>query len=189
MRKTIAIIDTETGGFSITKNGICEIALLIVDENLNPIVGHSFLISPYTRDQDTDELVSYKEDSMAIHGITVEQLENEGIPVEEVCNNILEIFKAHNVHIIMAHNIIFDVPRFAYLIYRFTYFGIKNYDTICTLEMSKRYLKQKSNSLPDLCDAFGIDKVQSHRALSDCYSCLGVAKILKERGYLHINLN
>lgn len=32
-----AIIDIETGGFSITKNGVCEIGMLVIDDNLNVV--------------------------------------------------------------------------------------------------------------------------------------------------------
>lgn len=186
MKNTIGIIDIETGGFSTTKNGVCEIALLIVSEDLYEIIeGFSILIKPYTRADDTDELVSYKDDAMAVHGITLEQLENEGHYVSEACKIVLNKLKENSVSILMGHNInAFDIPKVEHLMVRFLGESLKDYDTICTLKKSRKYLQAKSNKLEDLCEEYGIEQKESHRALSDCYSTLGLALVLKEKGFL-----
>ena len=72
-----AFLDIETGGFSITKNGICEIAIIVVDDELNQVARLHQLIKPYKRVVDgveSNELVSYKDDVMKINGLTEEQL-------------------------------------------------------------------------------------------------------------------
>lgn len=188
MRKTIGILDTETGGFSTTKNGVCEIALLIVSEDLQEVISeHSWLIKPYTRADDTEELVSYKEESMVIHGITIEELENEGLDVTEVCEGFLAVLKAQNVRTLMGHNIkAFDIPKVEHLTVRFSGKDLKKFDTICTLQISRQGIHAKSGSykLQDLCKDEGIEPIEAHRALSDCYSTLGLAKVLKDKGVL-----
>lgn len=185
MQKTIGILDTETGGFSTSKNGVCEIALLIVTENLEVVSEHSWLIKPYTRADDTDELVSYKDDAMAVHGITVEELENEGLEVTEVCEQLLQALKDGNVRTLLGHNVkAFDVPKVEHLTVRFKGKDLKKFAKECTLEKSRANLNAPSHKLEDLCEQFGIKQVKAHRALSDCYSTLGLANLLREKGVL-----
>ena len=54
-------IDIETSGFSITKNAVCEIALIAVNDNHEIVDTFHSLILPYKR-EDSDELCSYKDD-------------------------------------------------------------------------------------------------------------------------------
>lgn len=186
MKKSIGILDTETGGFSTTKNGVCEIALLIVSEDLTEIIEEfSVLIKPYTRADDTEELVSYKDDAMEVHGITLEQLENEGVDVSEACEAVLEVLERNNVRTIMGHNVnAFDIPKVQHLTTRFLGKDLKKYATVCTLKLSKAHLTAKTNKLGDLCEAYGIEQDEAHRALSDCYSTLGIARVLNGQGLL-----
>ena len=187
--KNIAILDIETGGFSTTKNGVCEIALLIVSENLQDVISeYSWLIKPYTRADDTDELVSYKDEAMAVHGIKIDELENKGLYVVDVCEGLLTALEVNEVNTILGHNVnAFDIPKVEHLTNRFLGKNFDKYSKICTLQLAKQHLNSKSNKLEDLCDEFGINKVNSHRALSDCYSTFEFAKILKEKGVLKVN--
>lgn len=187
MKNTIGILDTETGGYSKTKNGICEIALLIVSEDLKEVISeHSWLIKPYTRADDTEELVSYKEDAMAVNGIKVEDLEKDGIDVRLVCSYFLNVLEANNVKTLLGHNVkSFDVPRVEYLTERFSGIDLKHIEQECTLQKSKNTFKTlTSHKLEDLCRTFGISSKQSHRALSDCYDTLELARELENAGCL-----
>ncbi len=186
MKKNIAILDIETGGFSTTKNGVCEIALLIVNEDLTEAVAtYSTLIKPYTRADDTDELVSYKDDAMAIHGITLEEIQEKGLPIAIALLDMFTVLEAENVTTILGHNIkAFDIPKVEHLSTRFLNRDFTSYTKICTLELAKKHLNSKSNKLEDLCSEFGIDQVNYHRALSDCYSTFELAKILKQKGII-----
>lgn len=189
MKKNIGILDIETGGFSTTKNGVCEIALLIVNNDLTEVIEeYSILIKPYTRADDTDELVSYKDDAMAIHGITIEELEDNGVEVAIAMTEMMFVLEKNNVEIILGHNVkAFDIPKVEHLTNRFIGKDFNNYSKICTLQLAKQHLSSKSNKLEDLCDEFNIEKINSHRALSDCYSTFGLAKILKEKGVFKID--
>lgn len=186
MQKTIGILDTETGGFSTSKNGVCEIALLIVSEDLTEVVKEfSILIKPYTRADDTEELVSYKDDAMAVHGITIEELETEGVEVSEACQMVLDTLKENNVRTLMGHNInAFDVPKVEHLTNRFLGKDLKKYAKVCTLKLSREHLTAKDYKLETICEEYGIKQEQAHRALSDCYSTLGIARILHKENLL-----
>jgi len=78
-----AVIDIETGGFSKEKNGICEIGIIAVDENNIETGSLNVLINPYTRplefQEEPNQLVSYKDDAMAVHGITLDELLHCGL--------------------------------------------------------------------------------------------------------------
>ena len=190
MQKTIGILDTETGGFSTSKNGVCEIALLVVSEDLKEVISeYTWLIKPYTRADDTEELVSYKDDAMAVHGITIEELETLGLDVKEVCEQLLAVLKNENVRTLLGHNLkAFDVPKVEHLTVRFSGKDLKKYAKECTLEKSRKNLQATSFKLEDLCTQFEIVQENAHRALSDCYSTLGIAKVLAEKGVVILTL-
>lgn len=190
MQKTIGILDTETGGFSTSKNGVCEIALLVVSEDLREVISeYTWLIKPYTRAEDTEELVSYKDDAMAVHGITIEELEREGLDVKEVCEQFLAVLKNENVRTLLGHNVkAFDVPKVEHLTVRFAGKDLKKYAKQCTLQKAKANLEAKSYKLEDLCTQFEIVQENAHRALSDCYSTLGLAKVLVKKGVVILTL-
>lgn len=175
-----AFLDIETGGFSTTKNGICEIALTVVDDDLTPIETFHALIKPYTRADDTDELVSYKDDAMAINGLTVEKLIEEGQPVECVMFGIIDLIKKHGVTTLVGHNSnAFDIPRVQYLVDRFCkeYTPIE-YVSHDTMLIAKQKLNLPSYSLPNLCTHFGIVNENSHSAKGDVLATIQLYKIL-----------
>ena len=173
----IAIIDLETSGFSITKNAICEIGVVIADLEYNTLEAINWIIKPYLR-PDSDELCSYKEDAMQIHGISMEEIE-KGHNITEVLIKLSELFRDHNVTTLAGHNLkCFDLPRLNHVFERFSNVGLNHLEIIDTLEFSRNRLKIKSHKLCDLCTYFGIVHNDSHRALGDCYGTLEVLKRL-----------
>jgi len=161
-----AFLDIETGGFSITKNGVCEIALVAVNDSGIVDCFHK-LITPYTRDPDTNELVSYKEDSMKINGLTELQLIETGVDVVKVCETLLQFIEKYQITTIIGHcSKKFDYPRVKYLIERFTreVFDIDQEDTH---DIAKSKLNLPSYKLIDLCAHFGIENEKEHSALGD----------------------
>lgn len=171
-----AIIDLETGGFSITKNGVCEIGVIIIDENYNvQLHQNNWIIKPYKR-PDSDEIVSYKDDAMAIHGITMSEIEN-GFDVKFVCESLISYLNCYQVKTLIGHNIkLFDNPRLKYLVERFTVHQF-DFDILDTLDESKKIgLNLESYSLESLCKHYGITNNDSHRALGDCYATLELLK-------------
>ena len=173
------ILDIETGGFSITKNGVCEIALLAVNHDNEILATFHTLIKPYTREAGSDEFVSYKDDAMAINGLTVEQLIVEGVEVIEAMLNLKNFIITHGIETIVGHNSnVFDVPRVDYLLNRFANFGIALLAKQDTLLMAKSQHKLPSYKLGDLCEHFGIINSDNHTAKGDATATLELFLIL-----------
>lgn len=172
-----AIIDLETSGWSITKNAIVEIGVVVINKNYEVINFRSKIIKPYTR-PDSIELVSYKEDAMAVHGITMNEI-NSGFDVIEVLEHLKSILVKYEVTTLIGHNIkSFDLPRLDYLFKRFTEHEL-NYIILDTLEEAKKQLLNlESYSLAYLCLHYGIDNKDAHRALGDCFATLELLKKL-----------
>jgi len=167
-----AFLDIETGGFSITKNGICEIALTVVDEEYKVVDTFHSLIKPYTRlDENgnpSEELVSYKDDAMDVNGLTVERLIEEGLEVEEVVANLIDFICLNKVKTIIGHNSnAFDIPRVDYLLKRFSNGSLNGSNTEDTMKIAKEKLKLPSYKLESLCAHFGIVITDQHTAKGD----------------------
>ena len=164
-----AVIDVETGGFSKEKNGLCEVAILILDKEKNIINEFSSKIKPYLR-PDSDDLVSYKESAMSIHGITMDELNNAPDTIE-VSEKIEFTFNSNGVTTIIAHNAKYmDKAWIEYFLERFGK-GFKFEDYICTLDLARGLkLDVENNKLSTLCKHFGIINKSEHRALEDCYA-------------------
>jgi DNA polymerase III epsilon subunit-like protein len=170
----IAFIDIETGGFSKEKNALCEIGLIITEGD-KVLVEYSSTVSPYPREN--GEPVSYKDDAMAIHGITMDDI-NRSKPINIVLFEVIFALKEFNVTAIGGHNIKqFDIPWLNYLMMRFNGFNFMGYELIDTLEMArKRYTG--SNKMEDLCDMLGITQ-GNHRALGDAEASFELYKLLR----------
>ena len=177
----IGFYDMETGGWSIDKNGICEIAMIAYDQENNKVVGefHSF-IKPYTRGEDTDELVSYKPDAMAVNGLTQELLQRQGYDVRAVCQLLQDFMTEHDITVLIGHcSKTFDWPRLKYLFQRFL--GMDIFSFILqddTHDMAKEKLKLPNYKLPTLCNHFGIVNEKEHSSLGDSYATLKVYQSL-----------
>lgn len=177
----IGFLDSETGGFSITKNGICEIGMIAVHPETHEITAEFHaLIKPYTRADDTDELVSYKPDAMAINGLTEQQLIEKGFDVEHICEQLYNFIIENEITTIIGHcSKTFDIPRVKYLFDRFL--GIDLLVLINqedTHEIAKSKLSLPDYKLKTLCDHFGIVNTKEHSALGDTYATYELYKKL-----------
>lgn len=182
------VIDIETGGFSKKKNGICEIAFQILDEDLNLISEYQTLIKSYPRSLDVQEfpgqLVSYKDDAMQVNGIDLAQMESEGKLKNVVIEDIYGIIHAQRDEIVcVGHNLEnFDFP---WMVEFFSKFFVpfhklfsSRIDTL-TLARSMRG-KGYKNDLPTLCEDYGINHESAHRALGDVKATVELMKVLKD---------
>jgi DNA polymerase III epsilon subunit-like protein len=173
-------LDIETGGFSITKNGICEIALIAVNHQNEIFATFHTFIKPYTREEGSDELVSYKEDAMAVNGLTVEKLIEEGIDVEIAAVQLYNFIIENEIIEIIGHNSkTFDVPRIKYLLKRFMSVDLTsliNEDD--TMLIAKQKLNLPSYKLEVLCDHFGIINTDQHTAKGDAIATFELYKKL-----------
>lgn len=165
-----AILDLETGGFSKQKNGLCEVAVLIVNKNYEIIDHYTSLIKPYKR-PDSDELVSYKDGAMEVNGINRELL--DFAPEARTVSTVLEgLFRGNGIKTIVAHNANFDQAWIEYFLERFGT-GFKFENTICTLELAREQnLPVENNKLSTLLEYFGIVNEEEHRAFGDAMATL-----------------
>lgn len=180
-----AVLDIETGGFSITKNGICEIGILALDKDLNEVDRLHVYIIPYTRADDTLELVSYKEDAMRINGLNVDFLHKAGIPVETASNMIVKFFEKYNFKSLLGHNVGFDLPRVNYLLARFAHSVIPRLEIIDTLDIARASKRFAKNDLEFLCKELEIDNKDKHTAIGDCFSTIELYKKLVQEKIIY----
>ncbi|MNR23980.1 DNA polymerase III PolC-type [compost metagenome] len=174
------ILDIETGGYSITKNGVCEIALLAVNHNNEIVDTFHTLIKPYTREAGSEELVSYKDDAMAVNGLTIEQLIEEGVEVDEAMLDLKNFIINHGIETIIGHNSnAFDIPRVHYLLDRFANFGILLFPKEDTMLLARQKHQLPSYKLEALCEHFGIVNTDKHTAKGDTAATLELYLILK----------
>lgn len=180
----IGFYDLETGGFSITKNAICEIAMIAVDteNDLGIIDEFHALIKPYTRADDTDELVSYKPDAMAVNGLSEQQLIDEGFDVDIVCKMLYEFIVKNDIKMLIGHcSKTFDDPRLAYLFQRFLAVNILNRTLQSdTHDIANQKLNLPNYKLKTICEHYGITNSKEHSALGDTYATFEVWKKLTQ---------
>lgn len=172
-----AFIDIETGGFSITKNGVCEIAMIITDNRLNILEEFQTLIKPYHREN--GEPVTYKAEAMQINGISLNDLHEKGADVKAAAAKVISLIESFQVKTLIGHNsAAFDIPRLDYLIARFHCKTIKKMFQIDTLQVAKDRYKLESYTLENLCTQFNITNSKAHSALSDAKATLELYKKL-----------
>lgn len=176
-----AVIDIETGGFSKTKNAICEIAILVFNRDFELVREFQTLIAPYPRNaevaEEVGQLVSYKDDAMAIHGIPMDDILKAPTAME-VAEEISDILDSNGVVQFIGHNIKkFDKPWVENFMRRFGHPSF-TMDCIDTMELSKSKGNAK-NGLEDLCTQYGIENHKAHRALGDCFATIELYHIVK----------
>lgn len=180
----IGFYDLEVSGWSITKNAICEIAIIAVNpETFEVTAEFHALIKPYTRADDTDELVSYKPDAMAVNGLSEQQLIDEGLDVKEVCENLDKFIIRNNITTLIGHcSDNFDLPRIKYLFERFLGINIMDmmFSTNDTHAIAKRKMTLPDYKLSTICEHYGIKNTKEHSALGDTYATYEVYKKLTQ---------
>jgi DNA polymerase III epsilon subunit family exonuclease len=169
---TYVVVDIETTGLSKHHHKITEIAAAVVKDGkikkefqtlINPQVKIPSFITKLT-------------------GINNEMVK-DAPTIREIMPCFLKIL---DKNIFVAHNATFD---FGFLDYNSAYYynkRIKN-EKLCTKKLANRLVYDlPSKKLSVLCEHFGIENNQAHRAMSDVYATVGVLNnflnILKDKG-------
>ena len=99
-KKDIVCVDTETGGFSATKNGLCSITMKVVGKDIIETI----FIKP-------NKYLYYSPQAMEINGLTLEFLEKNGVSEKDAVVKIINFFydNFNNIPAILGHNIAFDI--------------------------------------------------------------------------------
>jgi DNA polymerase III alpha subunit (gram-positive type) len=185
MNFNFAVVDVETGGLDSLKNPMVEVAVIIMDNDLNIIGEYCELIKPYN-----PELVIQPQ-ALAANNLTIEQIEG-GKDASLVCDDLCAIFKKAAVKgrfgkpILCGHN----SDNFDYFFFAefFKFFG-KSFDdyintetTIDTMWWSRKAWQTSENyKLHSCCQNAGIELVNGHRALADTRVTAQLVKFFLER--------
>lgn len=182
--------DLETGGFSPEKNPLVEVCLICYDGvTLEEIDRYEALVKPYYENPVTKEPMVYTDGAMNAHGVTIQELEEDGIDIKVVLKEILQKLKDWKVKgffglpILVGHNILkFDVPFLVGVFDLFSkseYFwkavNRQMYDTMifCLTKFFTSKSKGDENApntdhkLGSVCKAVGVSLVGAHRASAD----------------------
>lgn len=149
------ILDTETASL---KGGVCEIAWLEVDKDLNIVSEFCTLVNPE---------VPIEEGAMRIHGITEDDV--HGKPT------LAEVASCFSGPIQMVgHNSAFDK--------RMVKDAIQIETLICTLKLAREFIKHTTNhKLEVLQKELNLPLQDSHSALGDVHTCRDLLLHLREK--------
>ncbi len=158
IKKTeFCVFDLETTGGNHQADKVIEIGLVKV-KNLQITDEKNFLIRP----EITIPIFIQKLTSINQHDVEDAPL------IEEVIEEILEFMKNT---ILVAHNTSFDIPFFNSVLERLNKPLLSN-KSMCTHLMTKYMIPNLMNSnLHYMCNVFGIDHDNAHRALDDARAC------------------
>jgi DNA polymerase III epsilon subunit-like protein len=174
-----AIIDTETGGLTKAA-GIVEIAIIVIDNDLNELKRWSCIVSRYFI-EGTETLCDYSEAAEEIHGITEEMQLIEGIPPHEAVIQLEAIIQDFNVTTFIGHSIRkFDIPRLTAFFNQWSkYENVDLFPEQIDIDLiARENFNFDSYSLANLCKEFGIEHDDAHRALPDCVATLEVTRAI-----------
>lgn len=185
----IIIFDWETGGLDCTKNPVTELAMIVLNGvTLEEILRYDDMIKPYN-----DNLV-YQQEALDHSGITMVDLNNKGITIHELGENLLTVFKEANIHgsktarpILVAHNADFD-RGFLQAVCKelkldisklvdgeFDPWGNFVPHVIDSVDWAKRLEATRTDhttkfKLGHCCQRAGVEYIDGHRAINDCTS-------------------
>ncbi len=161
-KNTFVVLDTETTGFSMTKDRmLCIGALKLLNNNI--VVKDSFEV--YIRQE------HYNTESAEIHGI-LKQNKKKSLSELDALKQFLVYVKNH---ILVGHHVMFDINMINAALKRNGLPKLKNrtLDTeslyIRTLLISTVVQQKERYSLDDLAKKFGISRKDRHTALGDAY--------------------
>lgn len=166
------VFDCETGGLNPQKNPIIEIALYVINNDLEYVAEYETLVKPY------GDLI-YTPQAMEVHKIPMEQILSEGKDIKLVVKEMIDFIKPLKLGkfakpIFVGHNIYkFDGP---YLESVFSFCGKSMFDVVenhyeDTMWIARKKWGNKEQianfQLTTCCNKVGIEFVQAHRAMTD----------------------
>lgn len=159
---TIAVIDTETASLN---GGVCDLAFIEIDEELEILSTYESLIDPCQR------IVPA---AQAIHGITNEMVADQPT-MAELIERDGNRFAVEDL-ILIGHNVQFDCRMLADVL-------PANYTKVCTLRMARNLwteLKkdEENHKLGTLAIMFGLESGPAHRAMGDAVTCLNLLRYI-----------
>lgn len=179
---SFVVFDTETTGLSYDDGAeVIELAAIKVN---NDIIVDTFNTFVYPERGISPE-------AQRINNISADMLINA--PKMQVVLNNFTAFIQNEV--LIAHNAAFDL-KFLNGYARYFYGRQLSNNFLCTLEISRELLPNQKHTLSSLVEYFGISAINTHRALDDCRSTVGLLSCLNtllmqsgnnmiQAGYVH----
>jgi len=182
----LVLFDTETTGLFFSRDEIIEFAAIVVEQSH----GQVQVVLEY------DELVSLSPGGSVppkiqqLTGITDRDLQERGIPKEQVCADIAEMFQGNTL--LLAYNAHFDLSFLYYLLLRHgdpcVLKGKDKLDLLTVYKDRRSYPHRLSNAI-EAYDLAG-KVVNSHRAVDDVLATLEVMRAMEaERADLECYVN
>jgi DNA polymerase III alpha subunit (gram-positive type) len=162
------VYDIETGGLKSTDHAVVEIAMIVLDNDLNEIEEYDNLIVPYS------ENYKITEGALVVNGLTLDKI-NKGKDSKEVVKDIESIFKKYkkgrNKPILSGHNIVKSDNLFMEEFFKFhksNFYGQVSDFFIDTMWWGRMKWQESTDyKLSTCCDNAGIELVDAHRAMRD----------------------
>ena len=182
----LVLFDTETTGLFFSRDEIIEFAAIVVEQSH----GQVQVVLEY------DELVSLSPGGSVppkiqqLTGITDRDLQERGIPKEQVCADIAEMFQGNTL--LLAYNAHFDLSFLYYLLLRHgdpcVLKGKDKLDLLTVYKDRRSYPHRLSNAI-EAYDLAG-KVVNSHRAVDDVLATREVMRAMEaERADLECYVN
>ncbi len=123
-------------------------------------------------------------DAIAIHKITNEQANEEGIEIKKALKKMKKIIK--DVDYIIGYNVYFDVNILMNELYRVGYKStinkmidlIKNQKILCVMELSRKYKRYREGTFPNQArlyqEIFGKELENAHNAVNDILATVNI---------------
>ena len=180
------VVDVETGGFDPDQNPLTEVAMVVLDANMNTILEYDDLIKPY------DENLEYTDGATKVSGITRSMCEKEGITLKQAVKNMCIVAKEAklgkrgraNSPIIVAHNANMEnkfltdafgrcgveIGKHYQVVHDWK--GNQSFHYIDTIDLCKSMWGHIEGSisgfsLPVCLQKIGVEQIDAHRALPD----------------------
>lgn len=181
-----AIIDLETTGLDPLRHEICEISIVLINEDLMEVNKFTSKIKP-------DHMNRIDEEALEVNKFTLDELETfpSSVRVRGLLNTWKEDVLGDQEIIPIGHNVMFDLS-FLREYLQDTYkqwFNYRKVDTkglFDTLKLLGEFPKDESTSLSELSERMCIPH-KPHNAYEDCMAVLSLLRRL--RGNLSINLD
>ena len=166
----LVLFDTETTGLQFSRDEIIEFAAVVVEQqNGRPVVTREY-----------DELISLTPGNVVppkiqeLTGISTQDILDRGIPKEQVCRDIGEMFAGNTL--LLAYNAHFDLSFLYYLLLRsgdpMILKGKDKLDLLTVYKDRRSYPHKLCNAI----EAYGLTGtvVNSHRAVDDVLATVAV---------------
>lgn len=221
---TMIVFDFETGGLDCEKSAATQISMHAVRlDTFEVMEGMNLFIAPYEYQEgagkpkrkvlkskeeikEAAEMMEYSDRALEVSGITVEQLRDNGQPLQDVCQEIIEFIKRNTLNVMRTNlpflagqNVLFDIGFLQqimsytglYMEFSKSVCGSKDFwgnfqpyyiDTILLAKLAFDHDKSVNSwKLEMSAERLGIDLVDAHDADADVVATQGIVRVLTAR--------